>query len=611
LEGNTSEAEDLFDEILESDVLKNSRPLFEQAGIYRLMIKTAIRLSRWNEALVWAHAVGKRIPWHQTIKTLYLTTLVRGLEYGEISKHIDIRVHSPEETISLLDVNEEFDWLSQNTNPDELQERWLMRGSLAYHPTQENIKAFALLKPLPEDAAAIIAALRKVGQISTALQLGKKYPGEPAVLNQIALCQSEKDLDASITTLDSVIGMKNTNPVALRLRAEYHKKAGHSDLAVNDLESALLLWQNEFTWHKTAAELWVKLGNDVKAVQHWQFAFDNSPEDFDAGLNLGKGFVAIGENEKAVLLLQELTKNNPNQADLWETLTDAYLAEGNTYDALESARKANELNPFSVKPYLLQAKANLDEGNIEGALFQVEKADQQVKNNADVKIFMAKLLFQKGDKAAALAALEDATRCKDLSPKTILEEIKLIREINGSASAKNLIEYFSQQMPENVDLLTMLAESQLENGEARAAELTARRALKITPDSLKLLIFIGKEQVKKGQLDQAIHSFSQVIKLHSDYLEAYYLLGEVYEKQREYSKAIDILKQVVDQKPGDIQAYVILAGLYKNAKNYRLAEEMLKRAVNLDPKNVAVKRQLGALLALNLVHQSQEVSSQL
>jgi tetratricopeptide (TPR) repeat protein len=264
-----------------------------------------------------------------------------------------------------------------------------------------------------------------------------------------------------------------------------------------------------------------------------------------------------------------------------------------------------------VKPYLLRAKANLDEGNIEGALFQVEKADQQVKNNPDVKIFMAKLQFQKGNKAAALAALEDATRCDNLSPKTILEEIKLIREINGSASAKNLIEYFSQQMPENVELLSMLAESQLENGEARAAELTARRALKIAPDSLKLLIFIGKEQVKKGQLDQAIHSFSQAIKLHSDYLEAYFLLGEVYEKQREYTKAIDILKQVIDQKPGEISAYVILAGLYKNAKNYRLAEEMLKRAVDLDPKNVSIKRQLGALLALNLVHQSQEVSSQL
>lgn len=611
IEGNISEAEELFNEILESNALNNCQPLFEQVGFYRLMIKTAIRLSRWNEAMSWAYEIGKRIPWHRTIHNLYLTTLVRSLEHDDICKSLEIQVHSPEVAISHLNVNEEFDWLKQNTNPDDLQERWFMRGDLACQPTQDNIKALALLKPGPEDAAAIIAALRKVDQINTALQLGKKYSEEPAVLIQIALCQADKDLDASIATLDTAMGINNTDPVALRLRAEYHKKAGHADLAARDIESALQLWQNEIVWHKTVAELWAKLGNDVKAVQHWKIAYENKSDDIESGLHLAQGFVAIGENEKAINLLLELTKNNPNQPELWETLTDAYLADGKTSDALETSNKASEVNPFSVKPYLLRAQANLDEENIEEALLQVAKADQQVKNNPDVKIFMAKLLFQKGDKAAALAALEDATRCKDLSPKTILEEIKLIREINGSASAKNLIEYFSQQMPENVELLTMLAESQLENGDTRAAELTARRALKITPDSLKLLIFLGKEQVKKGQLDQAIHSFSQAIKLHSDCNEAYFLLGEVYEKQREYTKAIDILKQVIGQKPGDIRAYVILAGLYKNAKNYRLAEEMLKRAVDLDPKNVSIKRQLGALLALNLVHQSQEVSSQL
>lgn len=611
VEGNTNEAEELFEEILISDILENNRPLFEQAGVYRLLISTAIRLSRWKEALEWAHEFSKRVPWHQINNMLYLTTLVRSLEYREICKTIDILVHSPEESLSQLDVIEEFEWLRQNSNGNELQERWFLRGNLAFQPSQENIKAFALQKPTPEDAAAIMAALRKIGHLNTALQLGKKFAGEPSILMQIAQSQAEKDLDAAITTLNSLIGVSSTNAVAIRLRAEYHKRAGHSDLAVKDVETALLLWKNEFAWRKTAAELWTKLGNETNAVQQLRLVYESSPDDFKTGLNLGKGFTAIGESKKAIELLQELAKNNPNRAELWETLTDAYLADGNTSNALETAGKASELNPSSVKPYLLRAQAYLDEGNVDDALLQVAKADQLVKNNADVKIFMAKLLFQKGDKAGALAALEDATRCKDLSPKTILDEIKLIREINGSASAKNLIEYFSQQMPENVELLSMLADSQLENGDLRAAELSARRALKIAPDSLTMLIFLGKQQIKKGQLDQAIQSFSQVIKLYPDCFEAYFLLGEVYEKQREYAKAIEILKQVIEQRPGDIQAYISLASLYKNAKNYRLAEEMLKRAVDIDPKNVSIKRQLGALLALNLVHQSQEVSSQL
>ena len=94
-------------------------------------------------------------------------------------------------------------------------------------------------------------------------------------------------------------------------------------------------------------------------------------------------------------------------------------------------------------------------------------------------------------------------------------------------------------------------------------------------------------------------------------MSAYYSLSSAFEKQRVSDKAIDVLKQIVELKPLETEAYVKLAGLFKEAKNYKLAEEMLKKAVEIEPKNVIIKRQLGALLALNLVHQSQEVSSQL
>jgi len=37
---------------------------------------------------------------------------------------------------------------------------------------------------------------------------------------------------------------------------------------------------------------------------------------------------------------------------------------------------------------------------------------------------------------------------------------------------------------------------------------------------------------------------------------------------------------------------------------------MLRKASQIDPRNVIIHRQLGAILALNMVHQSQEVGSQ-
>jgi hypothetical protein len=51
--------------------------------------------------------------------------------------------------------------------------------------------------------------------------------------------------------------------------------------------------------------------------------------------------------------------------------------------------------------------------------------------------------------------------------------------------------------------------------------------------------------------------------------------------------------------------------MLKDAKDYSSAEVMLRKAAAVDPKDVNIKRQLGAVIALNLVHKSQQESSQL
>ena len=46
-------------------------------------------------------------------------------------------------------------------------------------------------------------------------------------------------------------------------------------------------------------------------------------------------------------------------------------------------------------------------------------------------------------------------------------------------------------------------------------------------------------------------------------------------------------------------------------KDYPGAESMMRRAAQLAPHDVNIRRQLGAIVALNLVHNSQEVSRNL
>jgi hypothetical protein len=49
--------------------------------------------------------------------------------------------------------------------------------------------------------------------------------------------------------------------------------------------------------------------------------------------------------------------------------------------------------------------------------------------------------------------------------------------------------------------------------------------------------------------------------------------------------------------------------ILREQKDYMGAEEMMRRASELAPGDVNIRRQLGAIVALNLVHNPKEVKS--
>jgi tetratricopeptide (TPR) repeat protein len=611
LEGNLREAEEIFLDCVSKTIDINNSSILQQIINSRVMVKTAVRLAYWDKAVNWINKLSRQFAWNKNLNELYLSTLVRAIEFKEYAETLDIKLHSSYEISKKIDSQAEIDWINQNLDGNTEAGRWVIRWKLAIQPDQKLIRAYALNKPTAEDAVVLIRALSKIGQEATAEQIGRKFSKDESVLFECAFQEKDSNVDSSLVKTNKLLELKATNPLGLALRSQLFEKSGKKDQAVHDIESALVLWPNEFNWHKKASDLWNSLGNEQKAIQHLEYVKDQNPHDYDTGLKLAKSYLGKNDYQTAIDLLTAISREEPNKSEVWECLSDAQFETGHINEALDSAEKAIKVNPFSIKPYLLKAQVDLDNGLIEKAYEQVKLADEMVKDDGEVKVFLAKVLIARGEKAAALAALEDATHCQNLNPKTILEEIRLIKSINGTSSARSLIEYFAKQMPENTELLSLLAESQLENGDSHGAEVTARRVLKLKPDSVKMLLFIGKQQLKKGQLDQAIHSFSQVVNLDSKNLDGFYCLSDSFVEQREISKATETLNRIIEIDPGQTDAYLKLAAVFKDAKNYKSAEEMLKKAVELEPKNVAIKRQLGALLALNLVHQSQEVSSQL
>jgi tetratricopeptide (TPR) repeat protein len=158
-----------------------------------------------------------------------------------------------------------------------------------------------------------------------------------------------------------------------------------------------------------------------------------------------------------------------------------------------------------------------------------------------------------------------------------------------------------------------MAKAYLEVGEAENAITNAQNALNVCTDKTSqneqanLHLLIGQVFRQTGQLNESIDHLSKAIELAPDRLEPYLELGLALKEQREYQQALQIFEQATTIDPADPRAPFQAGLALKESKDYKLSETMLRRAVSLAPNDLNIRRQLAAVVALNLVHNPRSV----
>ena len=157
-------------------------------------------------------------------------------------------------------------------------------------------------------------------------------------------------------------------------------------------------------------------------------------------------------------------------------------------------------------------------------------------------------------------------------------------------------------------MLYALAKSHLEVGEPVNAVSVAEQALKVCTDKTSpneqanLHLMIGQILRQSGQLDPSIEHLSDAIQLAPDRLEPYLELGLARKEGREYQQALQIFERATVIAPDDPRAPFQAGLALKESKDYKSSETMLRKAVSLAPNDLNIRRQLAAVVALNLVH---------
>jgi tetratricopeptide (TPR) repeat protein len=161
--------------------------------------------------------------------------------------------------------------------------------------------------------------------------------------------------------------------------------------------------------------------------------------------------------------------------------------------------------------------------------------------------------------------------------------------------------------PDEPIVLATLADVQADAGQEETAIRTAQKAILLgeglsTSQQASLRLLLGKLLRRAGQLDQAVFHLEEVIRMVPEKIDALLELGRTHQDRRQQAQALLMYRRAANISPNDPRPYLQAGLALKEGKDYLESESMLRRAADLAPNDTTVRRQLAAVIAINLVH---------
>ncbi|HEX7973347.1 MAG TPA: tetratricopeptide repeat protein, partial [Anaerolineales bacterium] len=401
-----------------------------------------------------------------------------------------------------------------------------------------------------------------------------------------------------------------------RLAQQSGQRAGDPASAIQSIQAALAAWPDEPRWHALAAEICLGHSHSGEAgapdldsaIAHLQEAARLEPGYAPHALALGQVYLEAGDLPHAIQVLEQATRTAPDQPEAWLALAQAQQLAGDLNQAANSAERAIERSTDPIGPLLLRGELALQTNNPRGAQSRAQAVLRLNPDEPSGLFLQARALAALGRPEEALASLERAAPLAKNPLPMQLERASLLRRTQGPDKALKALQGLAESYPEDPAVLSTLAEALLEYGQNEAALHTARLALQADNNQLSpeeqanLHYLVGRQLRRAGQLDQAVHHLSEATRHNPAALEAYLELGRTHQDRRQPAQALNVYQQTIQAAPGDPRAYYQAGMVLKESKDYLGAESMLRKAAELAPTDVSIHRLLGAVVALNLVH---------
>jgi tetratricopeptide (TPR) repeat protein len=635
-QGDRSSAIEIFqaasDLAQNSDIDQNNNEISPTAMLG--IILAAIELYQWDLALDLIDKATSISPNESYIFLQKTRLFVLRAEFQRLCQTLDIVSHAPGALALSPRTFRTFEEALQATSSSLIEDlrvenplsltRWRNRGMVAFHPTQAAIQELQDIILQPSDQAALIAAFSQRGDMAAIEKLFHAIKSESKtdtihhkILAMYALSISMNFQDESIEqALSAIIAATEQNPTEPIYYATHARLAnitGDNLASRRAMQTALTFWPDEPRWQVFAAQLALQTDDSAQAVTHFEDAIALEPDHLSHYLDLGEAHIKSGHPSQAINPLKQAVKIAPDNMDTYLILATAQFANRNYTQAVRNAETAAEIAPGQLPPLLLNAEIALKMDDPGKAKSQAEAALRIKRNDPNALYLQARAFEKLGNTEQALTIVEKAIPLSSDPLPLLLHKADLM-----AGSGSNLVELqaLSVQYPDEPKVLASLSQALAANGQNEESIQAAQQALRRGNGHLSLdqqanlHLLLGTQLRQTGHLDQSIHHLSEAIRVAPDWVETHLELGITQEERRQHRSALKTYKQAIKNFPSDPRPLYQAGLLLKSGRDYPAAESMLRRAAEMAPDDIKIHRQLAGLVALNLVHNRQAVSSE-
>jgi cellulose synthase operon protein C len=303
-----------------------------------------------------------------------------------------------------------------------------------------------------------------------------------------------------------------------------------------------------------------------------------------------------GKPDASIALLKSLIDNKDSSPENRLTaqikLAELYLAKKQTEPAealISDILAKDSRNTGGLK---LRAAIRMDRGQLEPAINDLREALNDQPRSVDLMLLLASAYERSGSIELAEKQFADAVRASNTDANVTLRYVGFLLRHGSAARAEDVLTDLAGRWPQNVEVLTNLAQLKLQRQDWVAAQQLGDAIKRLgnsnaVADQVLAAAFAGQ-----SKFSESVAALQDAVSAAPNAVQPMAALVDAYIRAKQPEKAVSFLQSALKANPENAEAYALLGTIQTGNNQPDLALKNFKTAIEKNPKNVIGYRAL-------------------